>query len=277
MSLPTLTLFGLGAAVVLSLAGPAATLTWHLLGDSAVAPRPLPARGTDTEAPGPVDLSPVIALAPFGAVPSEAAAPAQETRLDLVLHGVAISTDPSRSAAFIASEGRTERYHTGDAVAANVRLVAVEPDHVRIKTDGGEEVLSFPEAAESGGDSASATLTGLERLRAATSGGGATAAPQSTEDHIDLWRQRIKRNPGEVLDTIGLVPGDNGYTIAEQHDSGVRKIGLKAGDLVTRVNGQAVGNVEKDKDLYDEIAASGVVRVEVERDGQAIVMTFPLR
>ncbi|KZZ62765.1 hypothetical protein A3764_00950 [Sulfitobacter sp. HI0129] len=92
-----------------------------------------------------------------------------------------------------------------------------------------------------------------------------------------MWRERIRANPAEVLDTIGLVPTDNGYRIADEHDTGVSRAGLQAGDVVTTVNGQAVGNVEQDRALYDSVAASGIARIEVERNGKTIVMSFPLQ
>ncbi len=92
-----------------------------------------------------------------------------------------------------------------------------------------------------------------------------------------MWRSRIIANPKQVLDTIGLVRTDDGYRIAEQHDSGVARAGLRAGDLVRTVNGQQVGDLDSDRRLYDEVAASGLARIEVDRDGETITMSFPLR
>lgn len=80
-----------------------------------------------------------------------------------------------------------------------------------------------------------------------------------------------------MLTAIGLIPTPEGYVISEQHDSGVGQAGLRAGDLVKTVNGQAVGNVEQDRQLYDDVAASGMARIEIERDGRTIVMSFPLQ
>ncbi|SHF30718.1 hypothetical protein SAMN05444339_1051, partial [Loktanella atrilutea] len=101
--------------------------------------------------------------------------------------------------------------------------------------------------------------------------------PVTTQDYIDLWRERIRANPMQVLDEIGLVPSPGGYTITENHDSGVTRAGLQAGDLVKSVNGQPVGNVDSDRALYDEVANSGLARVEIEREGRSIVLSFPLQ
>ena len=101
--------------------------------------------------------------------------------------------------------------------------------------------------------------------------------PQTVQDQISMWQERIRANPQEVLDTIGLIPVENGYRIAEQHDSGVDLAGLQVGDVITSVNGQAVGDVDQDRQLFDEVVSSGHARIEVQRDGRTLVLTFPLQ
>ncbi len=101
--------------------------------------------------------------------------------------------------------------------------------------------------------------------------------PQTVQDQIDLWLERIRANPREALDAMGLIPADNGYRIAEQHDGSVDLAGLQAGDVITSVNGRVVGDVEQDRQLFDEVVASGQARIEVQRDGRVLVLTFPLQ
>ena len=284
-----LVLGGVAAGALLSLAAPTATMLWHASGDTAIAARELPPLAAGQE-PEPVDTSALRALAPFGSdAPAPVGGPPEETALDLVLHGVAISSDPSRSAAFIGTGARTRRYLTGEAIADGVALTAVASDHVRLDVNGAEEILSFPNApgpAETSAEEAApaeiVAAAPMDRLGAAIVDGvrrerAGRPPPETVEDHIALWRDRIRRNPSQALGSIGLVPGEGGYTIAEDHDSGVARIGLRSGDVVTRVNGQAVGDVDRDKALYDEIAASGLATVEIERDGETITMSFPLR
>jgi general secretion pathway protein C len=79
-----------------------------------------------------------------------------------------------------------------------------------------------------------------------------------------------------MLDQIGLVARENVYRVSEQHDSGVTLAGIRTGDLVRTVNGQPVGNVDRDRRLFDAVAATGLARLEIERDGETIVMSFPL-
>ncbi len=273
-----------------SLAVAAAPVAWHLSGRSAAMPEQsvttAAPEGADANQPAPVDVGPILDLAPFGAV-VQAAVPDQpigETALDLVLRGVVVQTDPAASMAFIGFEGGTEGYRPGDTIAERARLVEVESSQVILDVDGELQTLSFPDLGGSASAEAPAPASPGVDLRAMVEAQANAAAapppaegPQTTQDYIDLWRDRIRANPGEVLDTIGLIPTENGYRIAEEHDSGVGLAGLRAGDVVTSVNGQAVGDVERDRQLFDDVAASGQARIEITRDGDTIVMTFPLQ
>ena len=80
-----------------------------------------------------------------------------------------------------------------------------------------------------------------------------------------------------VIDRLGLQITDQGYRVTENASSGVKQAGFKPGDVVTTVNGQKVGDITKDQSYFDEVAASGRARVELVRDGQTIIMSFPLR
>ena len=273
-------------AVTLWIAGPLATALWHWSGDTAIPARPLAERRPETAPPQP-DLEPIAVLAPFGrpAPTPEAPQASVPTSRDLMLRGVAISSDPALSAAFIARDGRTERYAAGDAIEPDVTLTAIEPGLVRLDVDGTEELLAFPTTVLPSGDEpapAEAAQSPLDRLKAAIVAAvprpeTPARAPETTLDYVELWRDRIRRNPGEFLDSIGLVAGDEGYTVAETHDSAFGLVGLKAGDVVRRVNGQQVGDIEEDRRFYDDIAASGLARVEIERGGETMTMSFPLQ
>ncbi|HAC50029.1 MAG TPA: hypothetical protein DIU10_03795 [Sulfitobacter sp.] len=275
----------LGALGSVAVAG--ADVTWRLMGHDRVMPPVAVLRAPVEVQAAPTDLGPALMLAPFGAaeVPvAEAETP--EAPLNLILLGVIVRDDPSRSLALLRSDQSEGNYRIGEEVAPGVTLTAIAQDRVTLSKDGADIVLYFA-GAEAAPD-VEAVPTGAERLMALiTSGQGgsiseqvdaaARAEPVTTQDYIDMWRKRIIANPAQVLDTIGLVPGEKGYTIAEKHDVGVNRAGLRAGDIVTSVNGQSVGNVDKDRALYDVIADSGLARIEVERDGRTIVMSFPLQ
>lgn len=284
-------------AVVLaafSLAGPATQLGWHLAGRVTATAEPLrtPAGG-DAGAGATGSVNAIQALAPFG---SSAPAPASPDSgdvsdiagLGLTLRGVLVDSDASRSRAFIARNGRTSAYLLGDDVAEGVLLTEIAGQYVILSRGGAQLRLSFTDAvAEPGTEEVAAqdaeTLDPMARLRdSLVKGRGSldlreAPPPEDIDGYIDLWRERIIRNPDAVLETIGLEPSENGYTITENPNIGVTLAGLRSGDVVTRVNGQQVGDPQRDRILYDEVAASGFARLEIVREGRTMMMSFPLR
>lgn len=227
-------------------------------------------------------IEPILALAPFGRInrPVEPEAAAEETTLGVVLHGVVIATRQEASSAIISTANQPARaYAVGETVTPEATLVEVQAGHVVLRVGGRSEILSFPavRTARSG-----ASDRGAAALRALVTGGGDQRAEAETsandpEAVIAGYRERIQANPQTVLDGLGLEATEAGYRVGESASNGVRRAGLKLGDVVEKVNGQQVGNIERDRDLFDEVAASGRARIEVVRDGQRVVMSFPLR
>ena len=264
------------AVILLSVAHAAARVTWHAAGVTAGAPLgqvATAAAGAPQAAP---DVELIVAFAPFGKVVEEAEPEpiVEETSLHLVLHGVVLADPREESIAYISGQGSTVRgYGTGDPIGSDVVLQEVHADRVVLDVGGRREVLSFPKRSEP--DAGLAAVRA--RMQAASAGGPLPAAGSTPDEVIDFWRRRIAQNPGAVLDQLGLEATEDGYRIGAGAHAGVRRAGFKEGDLVASVNGKRVGEVESDRQLYEEIAASGRARVELIREGRTIVMSFPLR
>lgn len=178
--LPALT-----ALVVLSVAAALAPLTWHLLGKrtdiAAPANIPLLSQGTGT------DLSPILALAPFGsATPrssaTDNAAPATGA---LVLKGVMMGRPAATSIAFIAAPGEnTAIYRAGARLPGGATLDMVHGDRVFLLVGGRREVLTFPEASVQQGRAS------VRAMIPAKFGGdaGAASASSATEPALTTTR-----------------------------------------------------------------------------------------
>lgn len=261
-----------GAAVSLGVA--AGPVAWRLAGESGQA------IGAATASPlaeaSRTDLSAILAFAPFGAAVTAAAGPqvVGETGLGLTLLGVTLSRPSSRSRAIIAGgdSGRADSYAIGANITASAVLEEVTQTHVVLSVDGRLETLSF---APPGAKKAPAGRTDLRNLIPST------AAPEPAAEDPDAviarYRAAILQNPKSVMDRLGLEATGDGYRISDAASPGVRQAGFRPGDLVTSVNGQNVGDIAADQRHFDVVAASGKARVEVQRGGQTIVMTFPLR
>lgn len=277
--------------VTASLGIAAGPVFWHVMGQTSdKTAEVIFAVKSTSVAPASVDLVSAVALAPFGSAEQKQQTPQtpEVTTLDLALRGILLQTDPSLSFALISTDGNTLRYTTGDSIAGKAVLIKIDDRHVVLDVNGTRQILGFPNADMADLSVAQTpaeptALSNLDRLQAALSVGSGSIEikdpppPQTTEDYISMWRERIIRNPNQVLGEIGLLATEKGYIVDETHDPGVKLAGLKAGDRVARVNGQTVGNIEKDRKFFDEVAASGVARLEVVRDDKTFVLSFPLR
>ncbi|MEM1298112.1 MAG: type II secretion system protein N [Pseudomonadota bacterium] len=268
-----------------------ASLAWaglpvarHMAGIVAIEAPESPAIQPVSEAKRP-DIAAIIAFAPFGAVvqPDTDSGGTQANRPALALRGVFASKE-STASALLDVDGEQGLYRLASTVSANMRLDEIAPAFVRLSDSDGTLTLYFdgeenhPEQVLLANASGNPTL--LERMSAGLvvpQRYERPGKPETTAEYIDYWRQRLRKNPKAVLDEIGLEASDKGYVIAAQHDIGVSLAGLRSGDLVRSVNGQPVGNPDTDRRLYDQIAASGHARLEVERGGRVLSFSFPLR
>jgi general secretion pathway protein C len=271
-----------------SVAAAAAPLFWRLRGHDTIIPPTVNLRTQPDAAPRVIDVGPVLVLTPFGAPPVQDSDTSEDVAepLKLTLLGVIVRDDPARSLALIGSPEGKANYQVGDVVTAAATLTDVTADYVIIDENGESHRLGFDGLQIA--DDADTIPTGEDRLAAIMAFGQGTTIserndaasrrdPVTTQDYIDMWRDRIDANPAAVLDAIGLVSSENGYTVAQEHDSGVSRAGLKAGDIVTSLNGQPLGDIDSDRALYDQVAQSGMARIEIERNGRTIVMSFPLQ
>ncbi|WP_299613657.1 hypothetical protein [uncultured Tateyamaria sp.] len=243
---------------------------------------PMPVNVPEQQKEPATDLSAMLALAPFGRVPVENESLATDTtdRPDIVLRGIFAARD-ALSTALLDVDGEPGLYREAMRVADQLDVALITSELVEL-TDGDSTItLRFDSETEVQG---AAVVTDAPSLLDRLQGGFVVPAkyekpeqPETTAEYIDYWRYRVRKNPQAVLDEIGLRPTDEGYVIAETHDVGVRLAGLRSGDLVRTVNGQTVGDPEKDRQFYDEIAAAGQARIEVERGGRLLSFSFPLR
>lgn len=257
------------AAVSLGVA--AGPVVWHLLGQARTGTPTLDVQAAGAP-PVAADISAIVAFAPFGdPAPSVAPAPAAipATQLGLTLLGLTIANPANASRAIIGGGDQpVASYASGDAITPDVTLSEVRADHVILLVNGAPEALFF--AASDGG----ATAPALNIVPIIAAG---PADPTNPDAVIAYYRDEILQNPQAVLDRLGLQATADGYLISDAADPDVRRAGFRPGDLVTRVNGQAVGDVARDQVYFDDIAAAGRATVEVQRAGQTITMTFPLR
>ena len=229
------------------------------------------------------DIDPKLAetiarASPFGRAAPEPVSVQSRSLPALRLTGVVTAARAAQSQAFIETSDGVQVFRIGDTVAPPFILAQISPAQVTLTDGTTDHMLAFD---------ALAGRQGIEVIAAAQPETYRTAAhrlisaplekPETTAEYIAYWRERVRRNPGEVLREIGLQPADGGYRIAQKQNIGVRLAGFRTGDLITSVNGLSVGNPDQDRKNLDQIAAEGLAQIEFTRGGERMTLSFPLR
>lgn len=278
--------WGIAVAVAGSFAWTVPPVVRHSFGILVLEKAGALASGQTDDAKQDLDLTAVLALAPFGRATSVELPAKGSTSFalpELSLKGILSATQADVSVALISVSDVQSLYRAGDLLSETLVVESVAADHVVIRSGNGLITLRFDEMAEQA-DEPPDNVPGAEnindRLRNAAIAADQIARsgpPETTAEYIAFWRRKIRKNPQEVLNKIGLESTDDGYRIAQNHNRGVRLAGLLAGDLVRSINGRTLGNPDEDSRAYDAIAASGQARLEVQRGDKTLTFSFPLR
>jgi general secretion pathway protein C len=209
----------------------------------------------------------VISAHLFGvaAVNSGAQDPANapQSSANLLLAGTIATQDPKRGVAIISDGGGPSKvYSVGDRVGG-ASLHSVYLDHVILDRSGALETLQLPRQLLAGSRGAAAVIRrpGVDPRTAAA---------------VDNIRHMVQQDPGildQVMRTVasydnaaGKLRGFRAYPGRNRQIFG--KLGLKAGDLVTAINGTALDDPQRSQEVFNTIQTSDRVTVTVERGGQ---------
>lgn len=281
---------GMATALAVNLAYGAGPVLWRLTGEPVGLARPAAAPSRTPTGPSATrDLSVIAQAKPFGAIDApvaKAAVPSAEPVSGLILKGVVLSDRPELRRAFIlAPGGEVKRYRIGDMPIQGLEIMEIREDRVILSSGDKLLELRFPKAGPTGGGTpqlaAGAPLQPvLPSPGASTDPTRRAAAPEVSTDVdqvIARYRAAILYNPTSVMARLGIEASDKGYVVKAKTAPGVLRAGFRPGDVVVKVNGSNVGNVDSDMDLIDQIISSGNANVEVLRDGETVTMSFPLQ
>jgi general secretion pathway protein C len=209
----------------------------------------------------------VIAAHLFGvaAVNNGAQDPANapQSAANLLLAGTIATQDPKRGVAIISDGGGPSKvYAVGDRVGG-ASLHSVYLDHVILDRAGALETLQLPRQLLAGNRGSSVALR-------------RPGADPRTVAAVDNIRHMVQQDPGildQVMRTVasydnaaGKLRGFRAYPGRNRQI--FSRLGLKAGDLVTAINGTALDDPQRSQDVFNTIQTSDHVTVTVERGGQ---------
>jgi general secretion pathway protein C len=232
------------------------------------------------------------AAAPVAAAPPQPAAAqansragieegAKQTRLQLKLTGIVASTEDGRGHAIIEYQNQQAVYAVDDKlpVPGQVKLAKVMPQQVVLDNGGTYELLVLFEKSRIGTPvPAAPAQAGAPQDSAQIDKRGDAEATSLAQS----YRERLYQNPQSLADVVNISvvrEGDAllGYRVTPGKDQEqFTKLGFKAGDLVTSVNGISLDNPANTMVLYNAMRDAGEVVVELQRDNQPLTLSVNL-
>lgn len=247
-------------ALVLAIAWLLAKWTWVFL-----APAPVAAPAV---AEGGLDLAAAARL--FGAEPPPGAAGVASGQ-GIRLKGVVAPSPADTGAAVFNLGGKDVAVRLGADLQPGVKLVAVERDHAVIARAGVRERIDLD-----------------TRLAAALRGTGKGPAgfrlgvQRSGESAFAFSRKELDsalKDPNQLnyLGRIGIAPGGGVRLDDAAPGSLAAHLGLKPGDVITSVNGQAVASAGDLARLYQQFATTSLVQAEVRRGTGKVQLNYTIQ
>ena len=189
---------------------------------------------------------------------------APETRLRLRLEGVLVAQRPEASGAIVAgSNGETAYYRVGEMLPGNAELAEVEPGRILIRRGGRYETLTFEEQVSS-------DLVAEVATEPAESG---------PDQFLASAREQIESQGIAALAPFGLSPVDDsgmsGY-VYDGSNAMLNAVNLQAGDVITAINGQRLGDISQDKALLENWRGQAQLEIEIERDGSILTISYAI-
>ncbi len=248
----------MGLAVV-GFAWQAAHLTWLLLSPSTVPAEVSTVPGILPQTSNPsIDPQSIANAHLFGVANGNATTDPNhlpQTQMSLVLSGTMALDDPAGGFAIVGENAANAKfYRVGAAINGGARLHSVYADRVIIDRNGSLETLVLPRGAPT---SAAAPMV---RNVVTTSVG-------------DNLRRIATSNPNALGELLRAQPVfsngvQKGFRVYPGRDrQQFTRLGLQPGDLVTAVNGTALDDVNRSKEILDTLTTSSTAQVTVERNG----------
>jgi len=232
-------------------------------------PQILPQRGQNTAVPA--NYATLTAAHLFGevskepmAVTGDAALAAPDTSLALQLRGAIAADDPRFAHAIIADgSGNEQVYFVNSTLPGGATVQQIQPDRVILARGGQLEVLRLPREGQ--GTPAAGGIAPPRPASAPEQQNVQELVAQNAAGFLEVVRPQPFMPNGQ-LKGYRIYPGPNRQQFAS--------LGLRAGDLVTEINGVALNNPAQGMEVFRSLGDAPQVTVTVERDGQPQVLSL---
>jgi general secretion pathway protein C len=213
-----------------------------------------------------VDVQSVVSAHLFGVAVADPSTQdpdnAPQSSANLLLAGTIATQNPKHGVAIISDGGAPSKVYSVGERISGASLHSVYLDHVILDRGGALETLLLPRQLPPSARTAAAARP--------------AAGDRRTVVAVDNIRRMVQQDPGildQVMRTVasydnaaGKLRGFRAYPGRNRAIFG--KLGLKAGDLVTAINGTPLDDPQKSQDVFNTIQTSDHVTVTIERGGQ---------
>ena len=236
-----------------------AELTWSLIPRRSTAPV---SNAAPRVAVHQVDAERVASQHLFGTAQAGNTGPAPDTTLAFTLHGIAAGKRAADSRALIEANGDEEPYGVGAQLPGGVKIQAIYADRVILDRGGRLETLRLPQDLAGGSNGAQPAAMQQPPPMA--------MQPQN----LGQLRQEIMNNPQRLMEVVRTMPVMDhgklsGYRVYPAGNPSIfNQLGLKAGDVVTTVNGIPLTDPAQSMRVLSTIKTSDQISVGLLRNGQ---------
>ena len=259
---PKLVSFVFGALILLQLL----LIAYPFISKPLKSPQPVQAPAMQRAPRSGADIQTVVSAHLFGVPVVDPAtqdpANAPQSSANLLLAGTIATQDPKRGVAIISDAGAPSKVYSVGERIGGASLHSVYLDHVILDRGGALETLLLPrQLPPSGRGPAVARRAGGDPRTVAA---------------VDNIRRMVQQDPSildQVMRTVasydnaaGKLRGFRAYP--GRNRAIFSKLGLKAGDLVTGINGTPLDDPQRSQDVFNTIQTSDHVTVTIERGGQ---------
>ncbi len=212
-----------------------------------------------------VDIRSLLSARPFGnaaAQPSNDAGNLARSNLNITVTGVA--SRKVGGCALVVVQGQPEAaYCAGEELTSGVRLESVQADRIVILRNGVREAVALKETE---GTPGAAVVQPIVR---------------SLPDRQVVDRRALQQQLGrpEFLSQALIVPSPGGGFLVREVQSGslYEKLGLRPGDVIRNVNGQALSSMDEVMRMYQQFGTAERITVDVQRQGRSETLYYDMR
>lgn len=206
--------------------------------------------------------------------------PTKKTKLKLTLKGVMPAVEMKNSMAIISSKSKKDEVYRIDAqIIRGVLLKEVYNDHVILERAGKSESLYFDETKlvtliESSNNVANVQDESIRR-QASKQSLDSDIGTLTPAEILDTYEELFNEDPRALLASTGLRSTGSSYEVLAS--SSLIAMGLKVGDKIVAVNGQSVGDIERDAGLGELVREQSVANFQIQRGSRTFSVSYPIK